>query len=91
MDWLKEGPNGEKFDTSGPLRVVPQNDNLFVTGMGLLIDVQSIHEGNQLIRDLRDGNSTIRELDNDSNYSNDRSITHYVRTVDRPLSFMRIR
>lgn len=91
MDWLKVGPNGEKFDTSGPLRVVPQNENLFVTGMGLLVDVQSIHEGNQLIRDLRDGNSTIRELDNDSNSSNDRRITRYVHTVDWPVSVLRFR
>ena len=91
MDWIKKGPLGEIFDTSGPLRVAPQNGSLFVIGMGLLRPVQTIHEGNQLIRDLRDGNITDRETLNDTNYTNDRSWLSHVRFVDRPLPVLRIR
>ena len=53
MNWLQLGPNGEKFDTSGPLRVETRRNDFFVVGLGSIQPVESIHDGNQLIRDLR--------------------------------------
>lgn len=53
MLWIQETPSGEMFDTSGPLRVETRKEEFFVVGLGKLEAVESIHEGNQLIRDLR--------------------------------------
>ena len=48
MDWLKKTANGEIFDTSGPLRVVPRGDDHYVVGLGMVEPVPSIHEGHLL-------------------------------------------
>jgi len=61
MNWLQTGPKGEIFDTSGPLRVEARRDEFYVVGAGILESVSSIFEGNQLIRDLRDGNEVIKK------------------------------
>lgn len=61
MNWLQTGPKGEIFDTSGPLRVEPRMEDFYVVGDGILEPVRSIFEGNQLIRDLRDGNEVIKK------------------------------
>jgi len=87
MDWLKETENGEIFDTSGPLRVEPRGDAHFVVGLGMVEPVPSIHEGNQLIRDLRDGNVTQGETQNDRINCIG---THHVGTVDWILPFFGI-
>lgn len=61
MNWLQMGPKGEIFDTSGPLRVETRRDEFYVIGAGILESVGSIHEGNQLIRDITNGNEVIKK------------------------------
>jgi len=87
MDWLKETENGEIFDTSGPLRVAPRGGEFYVLGLGMVELVPSIHEGNQLIRDLRDGNVTQGETQNDRIDCVD---THHVGAVDRTRKLSRV-
>jgi len=59
MNWLKTGPNGEIFDTSGPLRVEPRKEGYFVIGEGEVIPVDGIFEGNQIIRDIRNNRESL--------------------------------
>lgn len=85
MDWMKTTKNGEIFDTSGPLRVVPRGNDHYVVGLGMVEPVPSIHEGHLLIRDIKDGNIDRKETPNDHIDSNS---THYVRTVDWLMPFL---
>ena len=76
MDWIQRGPTGQIFDTSGPLRVEPRGEAHFVVGRGIVQLVPSIHDGNQLIRDIRNHLGT-KETHDDStiSYSNDHGWT----------------
>lgn len=74
--WIRTGPDGESFDTSGPLRVEPRGEHFFVVGLGLLRLVPSIHEGNQLIRDINNGAWEVRD-----GYVTSSSY-HYIGAVD---------
>ena len=85
MDWLKQAANGEIFDTSGPLRVVPRGNDHYVIGLGMVEPVPSIHEGHLLILDLRDGNRMQGETPNDRTNSNS---THYVGPLDWFVPFL---
>ena len=85
MYWLKQAANGEIFDTSGPLRVVPRGNDHYVIGLGMVEPVPSIHEGHLLIRDLRDGNRMQGETPNDRTNSNS---THYVGPLDWFVPFL---
>ena len=88
MEWLKTTKSGERFDTSGPLRVVPRGNDHYVVGRGVIFHVNSIHEGHQIIRDLRDGNTTCDEVLGESNDSNSNRDVH---NVVRSLWLDRIR
>ena len=70
-DWIQEGPNGNRFDTSGPLRVEIRKESFFVVGHGEIRSVESIFEGNQMIRDLT--NAMICKENKDDSISRDSS------------------
>lgn len=40
--------------SSGPLQILKQDGELFVTGLGLWIQVRSENEGKEIIRELED-------------------------------------
>ena len=43
--------DGMTFDTSGKLRIVRKSDGLYVVGQGMLIPIDSVAEGKEIIRE----------------------------------------
>lgn len=48
--------DGMTFDTSGPLRIVRKSDGLYVVGQGLLIPVNTMEEGMEIIESYKKNN-----------------------------------
>ena len=44
--------DGQKFDTSGELRISRRSDGLYVIGKGMLIPVNSREEASEIISDM---------------------------------------
>jgi len=45
--------DGMEFDTRGPYRIESHTDGLYVVGQGFLCAVETIEEGQALIKDLK--------------------------------------
>ena len=45
--------DGMEFNTAGELRIERKSDGLYVVGKGMLIPIDSVQEGLQLIKEMK--------------------------------------
>ena len=45
--------DGITFDTSGPLRLTKRRDGWYVIGQGMLLPVESVKEGREIIAQMK--------------------------------------
>lgn len=49
--------DGMSFNTDGPLRITRRSDGLYVVGNGMLIPIDSVEEGREIIQLDKDRNN----------------------------------